>query len=73
MIKTFTFLSLLAALILFGATFVGVSGPSVLQAQEDTRVEAADSGTNCRLVEVALDEGYGVTRHMTRSECGIAQ
>ncbi|GAC1332594.1 MAG: hypothetical protein NVSMB26_12480 [Beijerinckiaceae bacterium] len=73
MTKTFTFLSLLAALTLIGATFVGVPGPSVLQAQEKTRVEAADSGTNCRLVEVALDEGYGVTRHTTRAECDIAR
>jgi hypothetical protein len=73
MTKTFTFLGLLVAGLLVAATFLGVPGPSMLQAQEDQRVEAADTGTNCRLVEVALDEGYGVSRRVVRTDCSAVQ
>lgn len=69
MTKTFTLLGLLVAGILVAATFLGVPGPSVLQAQEDQRLEAADAGANCRLVEVALDEGYGISRSVVRTDC----
>jgi hypothetical protein len=73
MTKTFTLLGLLVAGILVAATFLGVPGPSVLQAQEDQRVEAADAGANCRVVEVALDEGYGVSRRVVRTDCSTVQ
>ncbi|MBV8851268.1 MAG: hypothetical protein JOZ16_16985 [Methylobacteriaceae bacterium] len=69
MTKTFTFLGLLVAGMLVTATFLGVPGPSVLQAQEDQRVEATDNGGTCRMVEVALDEGYGISRSVTRTDC----
>jgi hypothetical protein len=73
MTKTFTFLGLLVAGVFVAATFVGVPGPSVLQAQEDQRAEAVDAGANCRLVEVALDEGYGVSRRVVRTDCSASQ
>jgi hypothetical protein len=73
MTKTFTLLGLLVVGILVAATFLGVPGPSVLQAQEDQRVEAADADANCRVVEVALDEGYGVSRRVARTDCSTAQ
>jgi hypothetical protein len=73
MTKTFTFLGLLVAGMLVAATFIGVPGPSLLQAQEDQRAEAAGAGPNCRLVEVALDEGYGVSRRVVRTECSAVQ
>ena len=71
--KTFTILGLLIAGFLVAATFLGVPGPSVLQAQEDQRVEAMGTGLNCRTVEVALDEGYGVSRRDVRTECSAVQ
>jgi hypothetical protein len=73
MTKTFTLMGLLIAGILVAAGFIGVPGPSALQAQEDQRVEAADTAANCRLVEIALDEGYGVTRRVTRTDCSTVQ
>jgi hypothetical protein len=73
MMKTFTLLGLLVAGVLIAATFLGVPGPSLLQAQEDQRVEAADAGANCRVVEVALDEGYGVSRRVVRTDCAAVQ
>jgi hypothetical protein len=73
MTKTFTLLGLLVAGILIAATFLGVPGPSVLQAQEDQRVEAADAGANCRLVEVQLDEGYGISRQVVRTDCSTVR
>ena len=73
MTKTFTFLGLLVAGLLVAATFLGVPGPSVLQAQEEQRAEASDAGANCRLVEVALDEGYGVSRRVVRTDCSTVQ
>jgi hypothetical protein len=73
MTKTFTFLGLLVAGILVAATFIGVPGPSLLQAQEEQRGEAVDAGANCRLVEVALDEGYGVSRRVVRTDCSAVQ
>ena len=73
MMKTFTLLGLLVAGVLIAATFLGVPGPSLLQAQEDQRVEAADEGANCRVVEVALDEGYGVSRRVVRTDCAAVQ
>jgi hypothetical protein len=73
MTKTFAFMGLLVAGILVAASFIGVPGPSALQAQEDQRVEAADTGANCRLIEIALDEGYGVTRRVMRTDCSTVQ
>jgi hypothetical protein len=73
MTKTFTFLGLLVAGILVAATFIGVPGFSVLQAQEEQHAEATDAGANCRLVEVALDEGYGVSRRVVRKDCSTVQ
>jgi hypothetical protein len=73
MTRTFTLLGVLVALTLLTATLIGVPGPSVLQAQEEQRVDVSDPGANCRLVEVALDEGYGVTRRVVRSECSAIQ
>jgi hypothetical protein len=71
MTKIFTLVGLLVAGVLIAATFLGVPGPSMLQAQEDH--EAADPGANCRLVEVALDEGYGVSRRVVRTDCSTFQ
>ena len=71
--KTFTLLGLLVAGILVAATFLGVPGPSVLQAQEDQRVEAVETSANCPLVEVQLDEGYGISRRVTRMDCSTVQ
>jgi hypothetical protein len=73
MTKTFTFLGLLVAGLLVAATFIGVPGPSVLQAQEEQRSEATDPRANCRVVEVALDEGYGVSRRVLRTDCSTVQ
>jgi hypothetical protein len=73
MTKIFTLVGLLVAGMLVVATFLGVPGPSVLQAQEDQRAEAVDSAANCRLVEVALDEGYGVSRRLVRTDCSKIQ
>jgi hypothetical protein len=73
MTKIFTLVGLLVAGVLIAATFLGVPGPSMLQAQEDQRIEAADPGANCRLVEVALDEGYGVSRRVVRTDCSTFQ
>ncbi|MBV9066855.1 MAG: hypothetical protein JO004_13960 [Methylobacteriaceae bacterium] len=71
--KTFTLLGLLFAGILVAATFLGVPGPSVLQAQEDQRVDALDTGANCPVVEVQLDEGYGISRRAARTDCSAVQ
>ncbi|HWG06049.1 MAG TPA: hypothetical protein VG271_13630 [Beijerinckiaceae bacterium] len=63
MIKT---LSLLTFVLVFGAfALVFLSLP-------DTDAEAAhDSGlSNCPMQQVALDEGYGVTRMGMRPICG---
>lgn len=73
MMKTFTLLGLLVAGIIVAATFLGLPGPSVLQAQEDQRLEAADAGANCRPVEVQLEEGYGVSRRVVRTDCSAVQ
>jgi hypothetical protein len=73
MTKTFAVLALLVTAIIVAASFFGVPGPSVLQAQEDQRAEAADAGGNCRLIDVALDEGYGVTRRAVRRDCSTLQ
>jgi hypothetical protein len=73
MTKTFAVLVLLVTAMLVAASFFGVPGPSVLQAQEDQRAEAIDTGANCRLIEVALDEGYGVTRRVVRRDCSAVQ
>jgi hypothetical protein len=73
MMKTFTLLGLLFAGMLVAATFLGVPGPSVLQAQEDQRVEAVDAGANCPLIEVQLDEGYGISRRVARTDCSAVQ
>lgn len=73
MTKTFTLMGLLVAGIFVAATFIGLPGPSVLQAQEDQRLDAADTGANCRLIEIALDEGYGVTRRVMRTDCPTVQ
>jgi predicted ATP-grasp superfamily ATP-dependent carboligase len=73
MTKTFTILGLLVAFLLVAAGFLGLPGASLLQAQEEQRVEVTDPGANCRLVEVALDEGYGVSRRVVRSECSAIQ
>jgi hypothetical protein len=73
MTKTFALLALLVAGMLVTATFLGVPGPSVLQAQEEQRAEATDAGANCRLVEIALDEGYGVSRRLVRTDCSVFQ
>jgi hypothetical protein len=73
MTKIFTFVGLLVAGMLVAATFLGVPGPSLLQAQEDQRAEAVDAAANCRLVEVALDEGYGVSRRVVRMDCSKVQ
>jgi hypothetical protein len=73
MTKIFTFVGLLVAGMLVAATFLGVPGPSLLQAQEDQRTEAVDAAANCRLVEVALDEGYGVSRRVVRTDCSTVQ
>jgi hypothetical protein len=73
MTKTFTLLALLLAAFAVAGTLLGVSGPSVLQAQEETRVETTDAGASCRLIEVPLDEGYGVTRRAVRTDCSTVQ
>ena len=73
MTKTLTVLGLLVAGILVAATFLGVPGPSVLQAQEEPRVEATEAGASCRVVEVALDEGYGVSRRVVRTDCSAVR
>lgn len=73
MTKTFAVLALLVTAMLVAASFLGVPGPSVLQAQEDQRAEAVDAGANCHFVEVALDEGYGVTRRVARRDCSAVQ
>jgi len=74
MTKTFTILGLIVAFMLVAAGFIGLPGASLLQAQEEQRVEAIDpAAPNCRLVEVALDEGYGVSRRVVRSECSAIQ
>ena len=70
MTRLFTLLGFVIALAVIAGTLVGLPGPSVLQAhEEEQRVEVTSSGANCRPVEVALDEGYGVTRHAVRTEC----
>ena len=74
MTKTFTILGLIVAFMLVAAGFIGLPGASLLQAQEEQRVEAIDpAAPNCRLVEVALDEGYGGSRRVVRSECSAIQ
>lgn len=74
MTKAFTFFAVLALTMIITAAFFGVPGPSVLQAQEEQRAEAAaDAGANCRLVEVALDEGYGISRRVVRTDCSTVQ
>jgi hypothetical protein len=73
MTKTFTVLALLGLAGVAGAAFFGVPGPSVLQAQEEQRAEVTDTGANCRLIEIALDEGYGVTRRVVRTDCSTVQ
>jgi hypothetical protein len=73
MTRIFTFLSFMLAVAVVAGTLVGLPGPSVLQAQEEQRVDAIIPGANCRPVEVALDEGYGVTRRALRTECSVNQ
>ena len=73
MTKTFTALALLGLAVVAGAAFFGFPGPSVLQAQEEQHAEGTDAGANCRMIEIALDEGYGVTRRAVRTDCSAAQ
>ncbi len=73
MTKAFTFFAVLALTMIITAAFFGVPGPSVLQAQEEQRVDATDAGVNCRLVEVALDEGYGISRRVVRTDCSTVR
>jgi hypothetical protein len=73
MTKAFTFFAVLALTMIITAAFFGVPGPSVLQAQEEQRAEVSDAGANCRLVEVALDEGYGISRRVVRTDCSTIQ
>jgi hypothetical protein len=73
MTKTFTVLALFGLAAVAGAAFFGVPGPSVLEAQEEQRAEVTDAGANCHVVEIALDEGYGVTRRAVRTDCSTVQ
>jgi hypothetical protein len=73
MTKAFTFFAVLTMAMIVTAAFFGLPGPSVLQAQEEQRAEAAEAGANCRLVEVALDEGYGISRRVVRTDCSTVQ
>jgi len=41
--------------------------------QIEAQKNVADASSDCRKVDVVLDEGYGVTGHATRNECGGKQ
>ncbi|MGA8601464.1 MAG: hypothetical protein WB663_08735 [Beijerinckiaceae bacterium] len=74
MTKTFTVLALLGLALAAGAAFFGLPGSSILQAQEEQRADVGgDAAASCRMVEVALDEGYGVTRRAVRTDCSAVQ
>ncbi|MGA8170223.1 MAG: hypothetical protein WB816_05240 [Methylocystis sp.] len=55
------------------ASRVSAQSDTTLTADAFTRPSASradvTSNTSCRMVEVAIDEGYGVSNHETRWEC----
>jgi hypothetical protein len=48
--------------VLIGAFYLNAPGAAPVSAQEESSA--------CRLVEVAIDEGYGISQTETRSICG---
>ena len=61
MIRVMTFSGLIAALVLAAVLVTASSQAGRVQAAEDTG--------NCRIVEVAADEGYGISETVSRRVC----
>ena len=61
MIKFFSTLSFCAGLLFLALAYFNAPGASP--------VEAAEGASACRVMEVALDEGYGVSRTELRKIC----
>ncbi len=66
MSKTISFLGVLVALSLSGIAFFGLPGGDPLMAREEIAVSQT---AGCHEVEVALDQGYGVTRLVRSAAC----
>lgn len=66
MSKTISFLGVLVALSLSGIAFFGLPGGDPLMAREEI---AVSQPAGCPQVEVALDQGYGVTRVGRLASC----
>jgi|APMI01.1.fsa_nt_gi hypothetical protein len=64
MSKTISVLGVLVALSLSGIAFFGLPDGAPLMAREE-----AAQAQNCPQVDVALDEGYGITRTIRRPAC----
>lgn len=61
MIRLMTFSGLLAA-VAFVAVILATTSPS-------GSVQAREEGSNCRTVQMAADQGYGVSQTITRHLC----
>lgn len=66
MLKTISLFGLLTMTAMAGIAFVGMPPAGrVLARDTKPRVEAS-----CAVVDVALDEGYGLTKHARETVCG---
>jgi hypothetical protein len=67
MTKTISVFGVLAGLVLLAALYFNAPGAGRVEARED-----ASPAPDCTTVEVPLDEGYGVSRTLTRSACATS-
>ena len=65
MLKTISLFGLVVALGAAGILFMGTPRTTQVMAREEApRIE-----TNCPIVDVVIDEGYGVARHQLKPAC----
>ena len=65
MLKTISLFGLMVALGLSGILFLGTPRTTQVMARE----EAAPGTPSCPLVDVVVDEGYGVAKHAMKPVC----
>lgn len=68
----FAFVSCLDCAAALDASLASAEASQAVQGEANQNSESARNVTanaSCREVDVALDEGYGVSRHETRYEC----
>ena len=64
MLKTISLFGLMVALGLAGILFLGTPRTTQVMAREE-----APGTTTCPLVDVVVDEGYGVAKHAMKPVC----